>query len=106
MWLSGQIACPPALGRDTVVSEALPSLGVLCMALGPEDYLGMQRPVVSQGHRADSFLFPPTRLTTQSVMHSLVTRGDPVRDCRWFYEEIHKLKPVSESLGGLLKQSF
>lgn len=90
MWLSGQIAGPSALGRDTVVSEALPSLGVLCMALGPEDYLGMQRPVVSQGHRADSFLLPyflpRTRLTTQSVSYALlVTRGDPVRDCRWFY---------------------
>ena len=85
-----------------MVSEALPFLGMLCLALGHEDYLGMQRPVVSQGHGVDSFLLPYF-LTTQPVIHSLVTRGDPLRDCS---SSMTELEPVSESLGRQLKQSF
>lgn len=72
-----------------MVSEALPSLSVFSMALhGSEDYLGMQRPVVSQGHGAGSFLLsdflPPTRLTTQPVSSALLShKRDLARDCRW-----------------------
>lgn len=82
----------PALllrGRYAVVSGAFPSLGVLCMTLGNKACLGLERPVVNQGQGADSLLppcpFPLERLTIQQSICSFVTRGDPVRDCRWSY---------------------
>lgn len=86
----GAVTCSPARGEGHRGFCSPPPLDIHCVALGHEGDLGLQsqRSVKGRGLAPSSLPsspLPPARLTTQPVICSFATRGDPVRDCRWSY---------------------